>query len=132
MQVRKQKGIMSDWDVVIAVSTAITAIATAVTVYYLKKDREPEFLYEKFPEGQIWKIRILHPNKLIRKCSVSLDGKPLSLSRLQDCIECAIEVGGGENFVIPMGSWKEESEILIKYDKHEIKKKFSEIPIATR
>lgn len=123
---------MNEWDIVIAISTAITAIATVVTVYYLRKDRKPEFLYEKFPEGQIWKIRILHPNKLIRKCSVSLDDKPLSLSRLQDCFECAIESGGGENFVIPVGSWKENSDVIIQFDSYKIKKKFRDIPIATR
>lgn len=123
---------MSEWDIVVAISTAITAIATAGTVYYLKKGREPEFLYEKFAEGQIWKIRILHPNKLIRKCAVSLAGRALSLSRLQDCFECSIEAGGGENFVIPIGSWKEDSEILIQFDGSKIKKKFKDIPIATR
>lgn len=114
------------------IATIVGSGIGILKLYYMSQDRKPKFVYEKFPENQIWRVRILHPDKLIRKCSVFCDGRPLSLSRSQDVFECSIEAGGGDNFLIPIGSWKEDSEIVIKYDNHKIKKKFNDIPVATR
>src|SRR5713226_6481494 len=101
---------MSYSEIAIAIATTITAIATVGTLYYLKKDREPSFIFEKFPENDIWFIRILYPDKLIKRCSITLDGKQLSLARLRDTFECSIIINGGENFIINKGSWNQDSE----------------------
>ena len=123
---------MSYSEMVIAIATAITAIATLGTLYYIKQDRKPDFHYEKHPQDQIWHIRIQFVTKLIRRFSITLDGRPLSLSRLQDTFECSFQINGGENFIVPVGSWKEDSEIIMKYDGYTRKVKFKDIPVATR
>lgn len=123
---------MSYSEIVIAIATSITAMATLDTLYYIKQDRKPDFHYEKYPQDQIWYIRIQFVTKLIRRFTITLDGRPLSLSRLQDTFECSFQINGGENFTVPIGSWKQDSEIIMKYDKYTKKVKFKDIPTATR
>ena len=123
---------MSYSDIVIAIATAITAIATLGTLYYIKQDRKPDFHYEKYAQDQIWYIRIQFVTKLIRRFTITLDGNYLSLARLREISECSFQINGGDNFVIPLGSWKEDSEIIMKYDRYTKKVKFRDIPIATR
>lgn len=123
----------------ITVLTIVGIIATAIgtgigmfRAYHWNQDRKPDFHYERYPVDQQWFIRIQFVTKLIRKFSITLDNKPLSLSRLQDTFECSFQINGGDNFSVPVGSWKEDSKIVMKFDKHKKKMKFKDIPIATR
>ena len=123
---RQNHQLQMDFNQILIVTGIIaTIVGSAIGIlklHYMRQDRKPKFVYEKFPQNDIWCVRILHPDKLITKCSVSCEGRPLSLSRLRDTFECSIEAGSGENFLIPIGSWKDDSEIVIKYDNHKIKK----------
>ncbi len=106
-------------------------VGSAITLfklYWWYQDRKPKFTYERFREGEIWKLMILHPDKIINKISITLDGMPLPLSNTKDRYERAMRTGEGQNFDIGKEP-KENSSIVIKYDKYKITKKWKDIPI---
>ena len=109
-----------------------TIIATGIGIvktYYWRQDRKPNFRYEKFREREIWFIRILYPDKPINKIMITLNDQPLSLSDKKDLYERTMSVGEGQNFEVGKEVMS-EAEVLIKYDKYKIKKKFSEITLS--
>ena len=103
------------------------------------KDRNKiEFIVEKFyepsekPVISDWKIRILHPNKPIEKCSVLYNNIQLPWwDKNQPYYERRfVEMGGG-NVCIPKTIQKEDAKIIIKNGKKTLRTvKFSDLLVA--
>ena len=136
---------LEDLTQIIAVVGLIIAVGGLIPLYidlYLrwKERRSIEFLIQRFsepvkkPVESNWSIRILHPNKLMERCTVLYDSVPLPWWDGEDCYyERTIEIGGGGNVRIPKSIEEENPEIIVKDGKKIVKKKrFKEIPIAQR
>lgn len=119
-------------NVLTIVGIIATVIGTGIGIvktYYWRQDRKPNFRYEKFREREIWFIRILHPDKPINKIMITRNGNPLSLSDKKELYERTMSIGEGQNFEVGKDVMAED-EIVIKYDKYKIKRKFSEITLS--
>lgn len=111
------------------IATVIGTGIGLVKAYYWHQDRKPNFRYEKFREREVWHIRILHPDKPINKIAITMNDQPLPLSDKKELYERTMSVGEGQNFEVGKDV-NSEVKIIIKYDKYEIKKKFSKITLS--
>ena len=76
----------------------------------------------------MWKIRILHPDKIIHKFSIIIDGEALPLSDAKQRSELTLRVGEGQNFDVP-DKVNDDSQVIIKYDDDYKPIKFRDIPL---
>jgi len=119
---------METIDFVIAVGTIGTVIVLSITLYFHLQDRKPHFAYEKYKEGiGIIRIKVTQPNKRIHHLSVKIDGIALKMPYNYDRTECALNAGEGVILDLPNGI-KDDSNVVIKFDRHRLKMKFKDIP----
>lgn len=82
----------------------------------------------------MWSIRILHPNKPIKRCSVSYNGVKLLWSNNpnEPPYEKFIDAMSGDNMRVPKGTEKDDAIIVVRDGKKIIQKpiKFKDIPIV--
>ena len=115
-------------DIIIALGTIVTAIILGVTLYLQIQDRKPKFTYERLKEGEIWKLMILHPDKIIHKISITIDDQPIPLANTKDRYYRTMRVSEGQNFDVGKEP-NENSLVVIKYDKNKIQQKWRDIPL---
>lgn len=118
---------------IVAIVTTIAAIVVVtlgiLKMYYMIEDRKSKFSYEKFKENTGWKIMILHPDKLIYKFSITIDGKPIPISNSTNGLcERTLRVGEGENFDVP-DNIHDDSKVVIQFDKNYKSMKYKDIPL---
>jgi len=108
--------------------TGIASLALRVLDYRKKaKAESPRYRFETFvePIGQtgqtVRKIRLLHPNKMLERCRILFDGKPLTWGRVNKTMK-TIEEGGGGNVVVPDDIFDESAEVMIESNGKIIKK----------
>lgn len=120
------------FDLVYQIATVVAVLVGSgiglFRLYWWYQDRKPKFTYERFKEGEIWKLMILHPDKIINKISITMNNQPLPLSNTKNRYERSMRVGEGQNFDV--GEHVDDNpDIVIKYDKYRIKKKWKDISL---
>ncbi len=122
-----------DYNLVLILVTIVgVGIASCIgilKIYYMKEDRKPKFSYERVKENDKWHIMILHPDKIIHKLSISINGKQIPVKNSQESqYELTLRAGEGENFAVP-DTVQDDSIVIIKYDKYHKKMKYKDIPL---
>jgi len=119
-------------EILTVVGIIATIIGSGIGVFkavYWYQDRKPNFVYERFRENEIWCLRIQHNDKIINSLSVTMDNNPLHFWDKKDLFERVLRINEGQNFEIGKNI-EPNSEIIIKYNRYKIKKKFSKIPVS--
>ena len=111
-----------------AVAGVVIMIVVVKKFLYTQEDRKPKFSYEKFKENKMWKIRIHHPDKIIHKFSIIIDGEPLSLADAKQKTQLTLRIDECQNFDVP-DKVNDNSQVIIKYDDYYIPIKFKDIPL---
>ncbi len=98
-------------------------------IKYYGRERT-DFTLQRFEEGDVWKIRILHPKDKIENCQVFADRLSLLSDRHTDNNPHTIAEGGGDNFYFPEHP-TDNPTIIVKSNGHMIKKvSFADIELT--
>jgi len=114
-------------EIFVIIGISIGSLLGVVKLIFIIKDRRPQFRYQKFKEGEEWKIMISQSDKIINRLTIDVDNNPLQLSDSSHH-EVNLGIGEGQNFNLPDGI-DDDAVITIRYDGHKIKKPFKEIPL---
>ncbi len=86
------------YEIIIVISTAVSAIVLTIALFLQIKDRKPTFNnFQRSKENGKWKISVHSPTKVVRKCNIEFDGKKLVSDDRKNHIK-SIGLGGGGNF----------------------------------